>query len=45
MPEMGFEPTIHVFERTKKIHVSDRAATVNGLLLVSIRFINSECGT
>jgi hypothetical protein len=28
MPRVGFEPTIEVFERTKTIHVLDRAATV-----------------
>jgi hypothetical protein len=28
MPWMGFEPTIAEFERTKKVHALDRAATV-----------------
>jgi hypothetical protein len=27
---MGFEPTIPMFERAKKVHVLDRAATVIG---------------
>jgi hypothetical protein len=26
MPQVGFEPTISVFERTKTIHVLDRTA-------------------
>jgi hypothetical protein len=30
MPQVGFEPTIPVFERTKTVHTSDRAATVIG---------------
>jgi hypothetical protein len=30
MPRVGLEPTIPVFERTKTIHVLDRAATVIG---------------
>jgi hypothetical protein len=28
MPQVGFEPTIPMFERVKTIHVLDRAATV-----------------
>jgi hypothetical protein len=28
MPRVAFEPTIPVFERTKTVHASDRAATV-----------------
>jgi hypothetical protein len=28
---VGFKPTITVFERTKKVHASDRAATVIGV--------------
>jgi hypothetical protein len=31
MPSVGFEPTIPAFERTKTVHVLDRAATVIGL--------------
>jgi hypothetical protein len=30
MSQVGFEPTISVFERAKMIHVSDRVATVIG---------------
>jgi hypothetical protein len=30
MPRMGFEPTITVFERAKKVHTLDRAVTVVG---------------
>jgi hypothetical protein len=31
MPLLGFEPTIPVFERSKTIHASDRAAIVIGV--------------
>jgi hypothetical protein len=31
MPQVGFEPTIPVFERAKTIHALDRAAAVMGL--------------
>jgi hypothetical protein len=30
MPQVGFEPTIPVFERAKTIHAIDRPATVIG---------------
>jgi hypothetical protein len=30
MPQVGFEPKIPMFERTKTVHASDRAATVFG---------------
>jgi hypothetical protein len=30
MPRVGFEPTIPVLERAKKVHALDRAATVIG---------------
>jgi hypothetical protein len=30
MPEVGFEPTIPVFERAKTFHALDRAATMIG---------------
>jgi hypothetical protein len=33
MPQVGFEPTIPVFERAKIVHVLDRAATVIGIRL------------
>jgi hypothetical protein len=32
MPEVRFEPTIPVFERTKTVHALDRAATVISML-------------
>jgi hypothetical protein len=28
MPQVGFEPTISVFERAKAVHASDQAVTV-----------------
>jgi hypothetical protein len=31
LPEVGFEPTIPLFERTKTVHAFDRAATVIGI--------------
>jgi hypothetical protein len=31
MPQVGFEPTIPMFERAKTVHASDRAATVIGI--------------
>jgi hypothetical protein len=30
MPQVGFEPTISVFEPTKRVHALDRADTVIG---------------
>jgi hypothetical protein len=41
MPRVGFEPTIPVFERAKRVHASEHAATVIGntaplLFLLSI---------
>jgi hypothetical protein len=40
MPQVGFEPTIPVFERAKTVHPLDRAATVIGgsLHLVNVNF-------
>jgi hypothetical protein len=35
MPQVGFEPTIPVFERAKTVHASDRAATVIGIVFLS----------
>jgi hypothetical protein len=32
MPQVGFEPTIPVFEWAKTVHVLDRAATVIGII-------------
>jgi hypothetical protein len=31
MPQVGFEPTIPVFERAKTVHSVDRVATVTGV--------------
>jgi hypothetical protein len=36
MPQVGFEPTIPVFEPVKTVHVLDRAATVFGILRYSL---------
>jgi hypothetical protein len=33
MPQVGFEPTMPVFERTKTVHALDRAASVIGDIL------------
>jgi hypothetical protein len=30
MPQVGFEPTIPVFERAKTVHILDPAVAVNG---------------
>jgi hypothetical protein len=38
MSRVGFEPTIPAFERAKTVHALDRAATVIGFDLSSIRF-------
>jgi hypothetical protein len=35
MPQMGFEPTIPVFERAKTVHALDRATTAIGLVWCS----------
>jgi hypothetical protein len=32
MPQVGFQPTIPVFEQAKTVHASDRTATVIGTL-------------
>jgi hypothetical protein len=32
MPQVGFEPTIPVFERAKTVHALGRAATVIGII-------------
>jgi hypothetical protein len=34
MPQVGFEPTIPVFERAQTVHTLDRAATLIGQSLV-----------
>jgi hypothetical protein len=36
MPQVGFEPTILVFKRTKTVDVLDRTVSVIGLLLYYI---------
>jgi hypothetical protein len=36
MPQMGFEPTTTVLERTKTFHVLDRAPTAIGFLYAGI---------
>jgi hypothetical protein len=33
MPQVGFEPTIPVFERATTVHALDRATTVIGILV------------
>jgi hypothetical protein len=37
MPQVGFESTIPVFDRAKKIHALDRAATVIGAIRKTTR--------
>jgi hypothetical protein len=34
MPQMGFEPTIPVFQKQKAVHALDRAAAVIGLVKI-----------
>jgi hypothetical protein len=41
MPQLGFEPTIPVFERAKTVHASDRAATVVGDVLIITKNISN----
>jgi hypothetical protein len=36
MPQVGFEPTISVFERAKMFHALERAATVIGMWDVQV---------
>jgi hypothetical protein len=36
MPQVGFEPTIPVFERAKTVHVLDLAATAIGILYTTL---------
>jgi cobalamin synthase len=36
MPQLGFETTIPVFERSKTVHALDRAATVVGTVGVTL---------
>jgi hypothetical protein len=35
MPRVGIEPTMPVFERAKRVHALDRAATLIGDLSIS----------
>jgi hypothetical protein len=42
MPEVGFEPTIQVFERESTLHSLDRAATVIGISPKCEEFTLSE---
>jgi hypothetical protein len=37
MPRVGFEPNIQVFERAKTIYALDGAATVVGILNISLK--------
>jgi hypothetical protein len=37
MPRVGFEPMIPVFERAKTVHALDRAATVIGFILYTVK--------
>jgi hypothetical protein len=37
MPQLGFEPTIQVFEWAKEVHALDRAAAVIGGMLTDRR--------
>jgi hypothetical protein len=39
-PQVGFEPTFSVFERTKTVHALDRAATVIGTYITSVIKLN-----
>jgi hypothetical protein len=42
MPQVGFEPTIPVFERAKTVHALDRAATMIGFIAYAHRQIILE---
>jgi hypothetical protein len=39
MPQVGFEPTIPVFEPAKTVHALDRAATMIGSFLIHCSLI------
>jgi hypothetical protein len=45
MPEVGFEPTISVFERAKTVHALDCAATVCDRHIRSHRCDNLKCNS
>jgi hypothetical protein len=36
MPQLGFEPTIPMFERAKRVYALDMAATVIGIYMIYI---------
>jgi hypothetical protein len=38
MPQVGFEPTIPVFQRAKTVHALDRAAAAIGLRAVTVPY-------
>jgi hypothetical protein len=38
MPQVGFEPTVQVFERAKTVHALDRAATVTDTTASNLQF-------
>jgi hypothetical protein len=40
MPRVGFEPTIPVFERAKRVHALDRAVIEIGLSMYMMAVIN-----
>jgi hypothetical protein len=42
MPQVGFEPTILVFERVKTVHTLDRAATVIGSYVFIYSLFNNS---
>jgi hypothetical protein len=42
MSQVGFEPTIPVFERAKTVHALDRAATVIGYYSYSQAYVSHQ---
>jgi hypothetical protein len=42
MPQVGFEPTIPVFEKTKRVHALDRAAAVIGFVAEHLAQISNK---
>jgi hypothetical protein len=45
MPGVGSEPMIQVFERTKTVHVLERAAILNALIVISMTPFTSNSVT
>jgi hypothetical protein len=43
MPQLGFEPTIPVFELAKKVHALDRVATVIGVFSYRLHIHSVIC--